>query len=63
MVDMAEDGGGDKADLVDHDAANVVQAHAAFAGELGTSRRHGNVRKLLRVACVLARDAQRHESK
>ena len=60
VVDMAKDCGGDEAHFVDHYAANVVQAHAAFAKELGTSRRHGDVRELPHVACVLARDAQRH---
>ena len=62
VVDMAKDCGGDEAHFVDHDAANVVQAHAAFAEELGTGRRHGDVRELPGVACVLARDAQGHES-
>ena len=62
VVDMAKDCGGDEAHFVDHYAANVVQAHAAFAEELGTGRRHGDVRELPGVACVLARDAQGHES-
>ena len=31
VVDMAKDCGGDEAHFVDHYAANVVQAHAAFA--------------------------------
>ena len=57
VVDMAENGGSDEAHFVDHDAANIFEAHAAFAEELGTGRRHGDIRELLRVACALARDA------
>jgi hypothetical protein len=62
VVDVTKDARGDKGDLVDDDASDVLYPDATFIQELGAGSLDVHRTELLHVPCALARDAQRHQS-
>ena len=63
VVAVPKDGRSNEGDLVDDDAAHVLNAHAALARELGAGRGNLGGFELLDVAGALAQDAEAHQRK